>query len=68
MGDPGVDEIDPGALVRWADSVWARAPRDRITVEGPDAERYLHSQLAQDIASMTVPSPKRLPQRLSGNR
>ena len=54
MGDPGVDEIDPGALVRWAHSVWARAPRDRITVQGPDAERYLHSQLAQDIASMTV--------------
>lgn len=54
MGDERLDGTGAGELVRWADSVWARGPRDRITVEGPDAERYLHSQLAQDISSMSV--------------
>ncbi|MGA1345918.1 MAG: YgfZ/GcvT domain-containing protein [Ilumatobacteraceae bacterium] len=41
-------------VLRWADSVWATGPRDRLVVEGPDAARYLHSQLAQDIESIDV--------------
>ena len=54
MGDPGTGDATSDALVRWADAVWACAPRDRIVVEGPDAARYLHSQLAQDITSMAT--------------
>jgi hypothetical protein len=45
VGDP---------VVVWADTVWAAGPRDRLVVEGPDAGRYLHSQLAQDLTSMAV--------------
>ncbi|MEL0075141.1 MAG: hypothetical protein ACPHO9_01345 [Ilumatobacteraceae bacterium] len=29
-------------------------PRDRVVVEGPDARRYLHSQLSQDIEALAV--------------
>lgn len=54
MGDPGTGDTTSSALVRWADSVWVATPRDRITVTGPDAGRYLHSQMAQDISSMSV--------------
>ena len=32
--------------------VWADLPRDVVVVEGDDAATFLHSQLAQDIASM----------------
>lgn len=34
--------------------VWADAERDVVSVIGGDAGTFLHSQLAQDIASMTV--------------
>lgn len=34
-------------------SYTAPGPRDLIVVEGPDARRYLHSQLSQDIQSLT---------------
>lgn len=30
-----------------------REPRDRVTVSGADARSYLHSQLSQDVQSMT---------------
>lgn len=34
--------------------VWADIPRDVVVVRGADAGAFLHSQLAQDIASLTV--------------
>ena len=34
--------------------VWADIPRDVVVVEGDDAGSFLHSQLAQDIASLAV--------------
>ena len=39
-------------LCDWAAQVWAKAPRDVITAIGADAERYLHSQLAQQIEGL----------------
>ena len=39
-------------LSDWAAQVWATAPRDVITAVGVDAERYLHSQLAQQIEGL----------------
>lgn len=50
----GVTGVADDPVVRWADTVWAAGPRDRLAVEGPDACRYLHSQLAQDVVAMTV--------------
>ncbi len=41
-------------LVVWATSVWAQSARDRLMIEGRDAERYLQSQLAQDVAGMAM--------------
>ncbi len=40
------------SVVHWADDVLCRGPRDVVLVEGADAERYLQSQLAQDITAM----------------
>ncbi len=34
------------------------APRDRVTVAGPDAQRYLQSQLAQDIDGLAISSSR----------
>ena len=34
--------------------VWADAERDVVVAEGADAQSFLHSQLAQDIAGMSV--------------
>ena len=34
--------------------VWADIPRDVVLVEGDDAATFLHSQLAQDIATLAV--------------
>lgn len=34
--------------------VWADIPRDVVVVRGADAGSFLHSQLAQDVASLTV--------------
>ena len=48
---PDRSDVD---VLEFADTVWAAGPRDRLVVEGPDAARYLHSQLAQDIESMGV--------------
>jgi len=39
-------------LSDWAAQVWATAPRDVITAVGVDAERYLDSQLAQQIEGL----------------
>lgn len=38
----------------WASKVWANASRDVISAVGTDTERYLHSQLAQQIEGMSV--------------
>lgn len=37
----------------WASKVWAHASRDVISAVGADSERYLHSQLAQQIEGMS---------------
>lgn len=34
--------------------VWADAERDVVLVEGDDAQSFLHSQLAQDVASLGI--------------
>jgi len=39
-------------VVEWANQVWAKTPRDVIAASGADTERYLHSQLAQQIEGM----------------
>lgn len=36
------------------DDVIDETARDRITVVGPDAQTYLHSQVAQDVSAMVV--------------
>lgn len=41
------------STTEWASKVWADAPRDMISAVGSDAERYLHSQLAQQIEGMS---------------
>ena len=33
---------------------WIRIDRDVVTVRGPDARSFLHSQLSQDIAGMSI--------------
>ena len=40
-------------VVQWAENVVCSGPRDVISVTGADAERYLHSQFAQDLTGMT---------------
>ena len=39
--------------IEWEQSVWAVAPRDVITAVGVDTERYLHSQLSQQIEGLS---------------
>lgn len=39
-------------LIEWERAVWAVAPRDLISVVGVDTERYLHSQLSQQIEGL----------------
>ncbi len=39
-------------VTEWAARVWANAPRDVIVAVGADTERYLHSQLAQQIEGL----------------
>lgn len=40
-------------LIEWEQSVWAVAPRDVISAVGADTERYLHSQLSQQIEGLS---------------
>ena len=39
--------------IEWEQSVWAVAPRDVISAVGVDTERYLHSQLSQQIEGLS---------------
>lgn len=39
-------------IVEWAERMVEQGPRDLITARGEDAERYLQSQLAQDVSGM----------------
>ena len=40
-------------LIEWEEAVWAVAPRDVISAVGVDTERYLHSQLSQQIEGLS---------------
>ncbi len=33
---------------------WVRVPRDVVTLAGPDAQTYLHSQVSQDVRPLEV--------------
>ena len=39
--------------IEWEEAVWAVAPRDVISAVGVDTERYLHSQLSQQIEGLS---------------
>lgn len=39
-------------LIEWEQAVWAVAPRDVISAVGADTERYLQSQLSQQIEGL----------------
>ncbi len=40
-------------LIEWEQAVWAVAPRDVISAVGADTERYLQSQLSQQIEGLS---------------